>query len=420
MSTTVAPAASTEPDTRTRSAVVTGLGVVAPNGLGVEEYWQATLAGRSGLRRVSRFDVESYPSSVAGEITDYEAGEQLPSRLLPQTDRMTRFALTASDWALEDAGVTPSELPEFDMGVVTAASGGGVEFGQRELQALWREGKEYVSAYQSFAWFYAVNTGQISIRQKMRGPSGVLVTEQAGGLDALGHARRHVRNGTRLVMSGGVDGALCPWGWVPQIATGLLSESADPTHAYLPFADAAQGYVPGEGGAIIVVEDEESARARDARIYGRVSGYAASLDPAPDSGRPSSLGRAVRGAVADAGLTPADIDVVFADAAGVPELDRVEAETLAEIFGPHGVPVTAPKSLTGRLFGGGAPLDVACALLALRDGVVPPTAAAVGAAAEGHRIDLVVGAPRPAELRHALVVARGYGGFNAALVVSRA
>ncbi|MCX4748895.1 ketosynthase chain-length factor [Kitasatospora sp. NBC_01287] len=397
------------------SAVITGLGVLAPNGLGAEAYWAATLAGTSGLRPLTRFEASGYPASVAGEVPDFTAAEHLPSRLLPQTDHMTRLALVAADQALRDAGVSAADLPEYGTGVVTAASGGGVEFGQRELQALWEHGRDHVSAYQSFAWFYAVNTGQISIRNRTKGPSGVLVTEQAGGLDALGQARRQIRKGTPLMLSGGVDGALCPWGWVAQLATGRVSEANE----YLPFAAAASGYLPGEGGAILVLEDAGAARARGAaRPYGELAGYAATMDPAPDTGRPPGLGRAAALALTDAGLAPAAIDVVFADAAGVPELDRAEAAALAELFGPHGVPVTAPKSLTGRLAGGAA-LDVATALLALRDGVIPPSGPVREPAAE-LRLDLVCGAARPAPLRTALVLARGYGGFNAAVVVRAA
>lgn len=402
-----------------RTAVVTGLGVTAPNGLGTEDFWKATLAGESGIGPVTRFDATQYPSRIAGEMTGYVAEEHIPSRLMPQTDHMTRLALTAADWALRDAGIDTTELPEYGIGVVTSASGGAVEFGQRELENLWSKGKEYVSAYQSFAWFYAVNTGQISIRHKLRGPSGVLLTEQAGGIDAIGQARRHIRKGFPAVISGGVDAAICPWGWVPQIASGLMSTVDDPARAYLPFSADASGYVPGEGGAILVLEDAGSARDRGAgQVYGQIAGYAATLDPAPGSGRPPGLRRAAENALADAGLTPADIDVVFADAAGVPGLDRAEAQALAEIFGPHGVPVTAPKTMTGRLLAGGAALDVATALLSLRDGVIPPTVH-VTEADPGHAIDLVTGEAREARLRNALVLARGHGGFNAALVVRR-
>ncbi|WP_338676852.1 ketosynthase chain-length factor [Streptomyces sp. SCSIO 30461] len=402
-----------------RTTVVTGLGVTAPNGLGTEEYWKATVAGQSGLGEVTRFDASGYPSRVAGEVSDYNAEEHIPSRLMPQTDHMTRLALTAADWALSDAGIDTTAMPEYGIGVVTSASGGAVEFGQRELENLWSKGKEYVSAYQSFAWFYAVNTGQISIRHKLRGPSGVLLTEQAGGIDSIGQARRHIRKGFPAVISGGVDAAVCPWGWVPQIASGLMSTVDDPARAYLPFSSEASGYVPGEGGAILLLEDAEAARDRGAtHVYGEIAGYAATLDPAPGSGRPSGLRRAIEQALADAGCTSADIDVVFADAAGVPEHDRAEAEALAAVFGPNAVPVTAPKTMTGRLLAGGAALDAATALLALRDGVVPPTVH-VAAPAPGLGIDLVTEA-READLRAALVVARGHGGFNAALVVRRA
>ncbi|NEC52776.1 ketosynthase chain-length factor [Actinospica acidiphila] len=400
------------------TAVVTGLGITAPNGLGTEDYWKATLAGESGLGPVTRFDASPYPSRVAGEVADYIAEDHIPSRLMPQTDHMTRLALTAADWALADGGIDTAELPQYGIGVVTAASGGAVEFGQRELQNLWSKGKEYVSAYQSFAWFYAVNTGQISIRHKLRGPSGVLLTEQAGGIDSLGHARRHIRKGFPAVVSGGVDAAICPWGWVPQIASGLMSTVDDPARAYLPFSAEAAGYVPGEGGAILLVEEAASARARGAAtVYGEIAGYAATLDPAPGSGRPPGLRKAAENALADAGVDAADIDVVFADAAGVPDLDRAEAQALTGLFGAHGVPVTAPKTMTGRLLAGGAALDVATALLALRDGVIPPTVN-VGAAAADHRLDLVT-EPREAALHTALVLARGHLGFNAALVVRR-
>ncbi|MFF3411881.1 ketosynthase chain-length factor [Streptomyces sp. NPDC002742] len=398
---------------------VTGLGVVAPNGLGTEAYWTATRKGSSGIGRISRFVPDQYPSQLAGEIEGFHAAEHLPGRLLPQTDRMTQLALVAADWAFEDAAVRPGELPEFEMGVITASSSGGFEFGQRELQALWSQGSRYVSAYQSFAWFYAVNSGQISIRNGMRGPSGVVVSDQAGGLDAVAQARRQIRKGTRLVMSGAVDASICPWGWVAQMASNRLSTSDDPERAYLPFDAAASGHVAGEGGALLVLEELEQARARGAKqIYGEIAGYGSTLDPRPGSGRPAGLRKAVELALADAGCTPRDIDVVFADAAAIPELDRIEAAAITEVFGARAVPVTAPKTMTGRLYSGAAPLDLAAAFLAMRDGVIPPS---IGVSpAPEHGLDLVVGQERTAAVRSALVIARGHGGFNSAVVVRAA
>ncbi|WP_171108193.1 MULTISPECIES: ketosynthase chain-length factor [Streptomyces] len=398
--------------------VVTGLGIAAPNGLGTTDYWAATRSGKSGIGRITRFDPTGYPAKLAGQVPGFTAGDHLPSRLLAQTDHMTRLALVATDWALADAGVTPAELPAYDMGVVTASSSGGFEFGQGELQKLWSQGSQYVSAYQSFAWFYAVNSGQISIRNGMKGPSGVLVSDQAGGLDALAHARRQIRKGTQLIVSGSIDASICPWGWVAQLAGGRLSDGEEPDRAYLPFDAAAAGHVPGEGGAILILESAEAAARRGARIYGEIAGYGATFDPAPGTGRPPGLRKAIELALADAGVDAGDVDVVFADAAAVPELDRIEADALNDVFGPHGVMVTAPKTMTGRLYSGAAPLDVATALLAIRDGVVPPTTNVRADAT--YDLDLITGEPRPTDLRTALILARGHAGFNAATVVTAA
>ncbi|MFF4830205.1 ketosynthase chain-length factor [Streptomyces sp. NPDC001315] len=397
------------------AVVVTGLGVTAPNGLGTEEYWTATRKGESGIRPVSRFDAACYPSRLAGEVPGFVAADHLPSRLIPQTDHMTRLALVAADWALADAGVDPAELADYEAGVITAASAGGYEFGERELRNLWSEGSKAVSAYQSYAWFYAVNTGQISIRQGMRGPSGVVVSDQAGGLDAIAQARRQIRKGTKLVVSGGIDGSICSWGWTAHMAAGRMSTSTSQDRAYLPFDEAAGGHVVGEGGALVILEDADSARARGADIYGEIAGYAATTDPRPGSGREPALRRAVEAALADAAMAAQDIDVVFADAAAIPELDRIEADAINAVFGERGVPVTAPKTMTGRLCSGAASLDLTAALLSIRDGVIPPTVNVVADSAYG--LDLVTGFARTAPVRTALVLARGYGGFNSAMVV---
>lgn len=401
------------------TAVVTGIGVAAPNGLGVEDYWAATLAGVSGIDRIARFDPERYPVKLGGEVTGFSAQEHVPSRLIPQTDHWTHLGLAAVDWALADSGAELSKIPEYEMAVLTASSSGGTEFGQKEIERLWSKGPGWVGAYQSIAWFYAATTGQISIRHGMRGPCGVVCAEQAGALEAAGQARQLIRSGTRLVITGGTDSSLCPYGLTAQLSQGTLSSGDDPARAYLPYDKHAAGFVPGEGGAMLVVEDEISARERGAeKVYGVIAGQAATFDPRPGSGRPPGITRAIRLALDDAGVTPEDVDVVFADAAGVLEADRQEAEALAAVFGVDGVPVTAPKTLTGRLYAGGAALDLAAACLALRDQVIPPTSGEIDVAAE-YGIDLVQGAPREARLGTALVVARGHGGFNTALVVRR-
>jgi act minimal PKS chain-length factor (CLF/KS beta) len=399
-------------------AVVTGLGAVAPNGMGVEEYWRATLEGRSGISRLVRFDPTRYPVRLAGHIRDFEAEQHIPSRLMPQTDRVTRLALVAAGWALEDAAVDTAALPEYEMGVVTSNASGGFEFTHTEVKKMYTKGPQFVSVYESFAWFYAANTGQISIRHGMRGPSGVVVAEQAGGLDAVGQARRNLRQGSRLVLTGGVESSFDPWGWLSHLSSGQVSPERDRNRAYRPFAVDATGYLPGEGGAILILEDEQAARKRGAaQVYGEIAGYAATFDPPPGSARPPGLRRAAELAIADAGLRPDDIDVVFADAAGVPELDRIEADAIAGVFAPYAVPVTAPKTLTGRLCAGGGPLDLVAALLSIRDGLIPPTRNVSHVPPE-YPIDLVRGEqPRVQPIRAALVLARGTGGYNSAVVV---
>lgn len=391
--------------------VVTGIGVVAPTGIGLDAYWAATLRGEDAIRRVRAFDPSRYPTRLAGEVTGFEAAGHLPGRLIPQTDRMTQFALAAADWAVADAGIDLDSVPSLRRGVVTAGSSGGFGFGQRELQHLWGESPKKVSAYMSFAWFYAVNTGQISIRHGMNGPTGVLVGEQAGGLDALAQARRQIRAGAQLMLSGGMDCSLCPYGMAAQLAGGRLT-----TGAYRPFDDRASGHLPGEGGALLTLESAEGARARGRRHYGEIAGFGATFDPRPGSGRPPALRRAVEQALADAGTAPEEIAVVFADGAGVPDLDAAEADALTGVFGVRGVPVAVPKTATGRLYSGAGPLDVVTALLSLREGLAPP-AVNVSRVPERYGLDLVVGRPRPLSGTAALVLARGHHGFNSAMVV---
>ncbi|WP_019869946.1 ketosynthase chain-length factor [Salinispora oceanensis] len=398
--------------------VITGLGAIAPTGNDVAAHWASARNGKSALGVISRFDSSGYPVRVAGEVRDFIAADHVPSRLLRETDPMTHFALVATRQALNDAGVNLADYSDLDLAVITANSSGGVEFGQQELQKLYQEGPHAVGAYMSIAWFYAATTGQLSIRYGMRGPCGVIVSEQAGGLDALGQARRVLARGTRMVLAGGTDASLSPYGLVCQLANGLLADGDQPDRVYLPFDSGAHGYVPGEGGAMFTVEDLSMARARGVpRIHGELVGYAATVDPRPGSGSEPGLRRAIEVALRDAGVTPGQVDVVFADGAGVPARDRQEAAAINAVFGSRGVPVTVPKTMTGRLYAGGAPLDVVTALLAIRDGEIPPTVN-IADPTYAAELDLVRDRPRPAPVRTVLVLARGFGGFNAAVVLT--
>ncbi|GAA0676951.1 ketosynthase chain-length factor [Kitasatospora atroaurantiaca] len=400
-----------------RRAVVTGIGVVAPNGVGADDFWKATREGAAVLGPVTREGCGELPLRIAGEVRGFDAEAAVEGRYLVQTDRFTHYAMAAADLALEDARFHADEGSPFAVGVVTAAGSGGGEFGQRELQNLWGQGPHFVGPYQSIAWFYAASTGQISIRGGFKGPCAVVASDEAGGLDALAHAVRTIRRGTDTVVVGAAEAPLAPYSMVCQLGYRELSLSEDPDRAYLPFSAEACGFVPAEGGAMFVVEDEGAARKRGARIRAVLAGHAATFTGASrwEESR-HGLAHAIRGALEEAHCAPDEIDVVFADALGVPEADRAEALAIADALGEYSahVPMTAPKAGTGRSYCGAPLLDTAAAVLAMEQGLVPPTPNVTDVC---HGIDLVTGFARTAELRTALVLSRGLMGSNAALVL---
>ncbi|MFJ3879077.1 beta-ketoacyl synthase N-terminal-like domain-containing protein [Streptomyces sp. NPDC090077] len=400
---------------------VTGIGVVAPNGIGAAAFWKATQAGESVLDRVTRQGCEHLPVRVAGQVRGFEPGELVEDRFLVQTDRFSHYALAAADLALEHArlGRADYEDDPYAVGVVTAAGSGGGEFGQRELQRLWGQGPRYVGPYQSIAWFYAASTGQVSIRRGFKGPCGVVASDEAGGLDAFAHAARGIRQGSRAMLVGATEAPLAPYSVVCQLGYEGLSAAEDPERAYRPFTAKACGFVPAEGGAMFTVEDAAAAERRGAPVRALLAGHAATFT---GPGRPEESGEglahAIRGALREAGLAPEEVDVVFADALGTPEADAAEARAIREALGAHGakVPVTAPKTGTGRAYCAAGTLDAAAAVLALEHGVVPPTPNVFDVC---HDLDVVTGSARVAPLRTALVLSRGRMGSNAALVLRK-
>jgi minimal PKS chain-length factor (CLF/KS beta) len=405
------------------SILVTGLGVVAPTGVGVEQHWSSLVRGEPAIRPIEGFDATKYGVTLAGQVRDFVAEEHVDPRLMVQTDRWTWMSLAAATLAAADAGYEAPTDDVYATSVFLAAGSGGNEFSQHEIQGLWAKGPKSVGAYQSIAWFYAASTGQISIRDGFKGPSGVVVSEGAGGLDSIGWARRVVRRGTPAVLVGGTEAGVCPYAVLCQATSGRLSAATRPEDAYKPFDRRAGGHVVGEGGAILLLEDAGAARARGAqKIWGEVGGYGATHDahhhedPAPDA---RQYTRAIRLSLADARVTPDEVDLVVADGAGTPELDTLELEAIHRVFGGRAtpVPVTAPSSWTGRLMAGGSALNVATALLAMRDGIVPGTAY-LDDPVDAAGIDLVQQS-RTKDLDVVVVLARGFGGFNSSLVLRK-
>jgi len=419
-------ASTVSANTGTSRTVVTGLGVVAPTGVGAGGYWRATLDGERAIGRISRFDATRYPVRLAGEVRAADPADRISPRVLVQTDRWTHLALLAAGEAAAAADLDALGKGSFDIGVTTAAGAGGCAFGQREIEALWSRGPGHVGPYQSIAWFYAASTGQISIGGGFRGPCAVLSSEAAGGLDAVALSRRAIRRGNPVQLCGGTEAPVSPYALVSQIQSGLLSESDDAASAYLPFSGSASGYVPAEGGAVLVLEELAHARERGVPALAEITGHTAAFTPQQPPHREDAdgwartsdaLAFAISGALADAGIAPSEVDAVFADGMGVLNADRAEVAALRAALGARArdIPVTVPKAGIGRACSGAAALDVAAAVLALRDGRVPPTPGAVDLA---HDIDLVTGAPRRKPLRHVLCLARGFGGYASALVVS--
>ncbi len=392
--------------------VVTGIGVVAPTGIGTDAWWEATLRGDAGIATITRFDASRYATRFAGEVEGFEGTDYIPRRLAMQTDRWTWMGLAAAEMAFADAGFDPAGGDPYRQAVITASSSGGNEFGQVEIQKLWGKGPEHVGAYQSIAWFYAATTGQISIKHGMKGHCGVVAAEGAGALEALASSRRALRRGMDAIVSGGLEAPIGPYALTCQESHGLMSTIGE----YRPFDERASGYLPGEGGAILLLETAAAARARGARVYGEIAGYGATHDGGLASDG-VQLARAIRLALDDAGVAPGDVDVVFADGAGSVELDVAEARALQSVFGVREVPVTVPKAAFGRTYAGGAALDVAAALLSLRDRRIPPP---INVERPAHDLRLVLDHSEAADLHTALVVARGYGGFNSAAVLRRA
>lgn len=394
-------------------AWISGVGVASPHGSTVSKLWRSALRGDVTINEVSAFDVSSYRASLGGEVTDFSL-EDVPGMLRPRTDRSTQLALVAAQRALESAADDYHQTDPYRRSIVTANSAGGYAFGEKELRHLYQRGSSYVSTAQSYAWFYAVNTGQLSIRYGFKGRCSTLVADAAGGLDAIWEGARLLLQGQEIVLTGAIESFFSPLAWVSMESTGRVSERRRPSESYLPFDERAEGFVPAEGGAYLLLSPNRPDVTVGKAL--RISGHGKSMMvDEPDS---RALVRAIRLALASAELRPQDIDVVFADGAGVKSEDDQEAAAITEVFGERGVPVTVPKTGFGRAGSGAGALDSVLAALTLRSKTIPPTPGV--SIKNGTGLDLVTARRKLPSARHALVLARGVPVFNSALVISAA
>jgi 3-oxoacyl-(acyl-carrier-protein) synthase len=410
--------------------VVTGVGAITPAGIGQDLLWQRVLSGRSAVRRIDRFDAGSYRCQVAGQADAFQASDWLPGRFIKRTDRFTHLAVIAADMAKTDADLEIGGVDGADpkrVGVMVGNVLGGWGFAERELRDLWARGIREVSPYQATAWFPAAPQGNICIRLGIKGRARTFVSDRASGAHAIIHAAETiVRGQADVVIAGGTEQPLSPYAWLCCQTGGFLTSAGntDPQAAYRPFDRAHGGTVIGEGSVFLVMESEEHARGRRAEILGELSGWAQNTDgympyyTSEPHGRTMSL--AMTKSLRRAGITVADLGSVIADGSAVPREDAAEVLALKTALGGSArrIPITTAKAAYGHLMGSAAPADVAVALRMITHGVVPPVAN-LDRPAPGFDLDFVRADPREADLTHVLVVARGLGGVNACLVISR-
>jgi 3-oxoacyl-(acyl-carrier-protein) synthase len=404
-----------------KDVVITGIGVVTPAGIGKAGFWKGMVSGQSFIKPIQTFDPAQFTSKVAGIVNDFEATDFLDPRIIVQTDRWTQFDLVCTRQALEDAHIDLHKENQARIGAVFAAGTGGNAYGQQQLHICAAQGPQYVSVYLSIAWFYAASIGQVSIQNHIRGYGRNLCAEAAGGPMALGHAAKIIAQRTcDVVIVGGSEAPLTPYTFASHQASGLLSSETGP-YPYRPFDSTRSGTIVGEGGAGFCVESKEHAQQRDAHVYAEIAGWGQTFDgiatrePASDG---KAYARAITQALSMAQIDPREIDWIICDGLGTPNGDIAEVRALQQVFGDAltTIPASAPKSMIGRLFNGGSTVDIASALLGMETSTILPT---VGLQQLDPKclIDCVPGEARAKDLRYVLVGARGFGGFNSAIIL---
>jgi 3-oxoacyl-[acyl-carrier-protein] synthase II len=406
-----------------RRVVVTGLGVVAPTGLGKEAFWNATRNGISGIKRVERFSTADLPIQMAGEVSNFAADEMLDRKLLKRTDRMTHFALVAMQEALTDARLVLEQENPQRVGAVIACTMGGVEYVLKEIAAAFTRGPRAMSAYTAIAWLQVANVGQASIRYGIQGYCKTPVNDLVSGLDALGMAAGAIRRGAAdVIITGGCEALLHPFVFLVLARKGYCSTADDP-RAYRPFDRRAAGFILAEGAGMCILEEYEHARQRGAPIYGEIVGYGQTND-AHGLVSPSSDGmhyaRAIKLAMQEGQITPEDIGYFSLDGRAVPSSDQGEAEALRMIFGSNlaCLPVSVPRTLFGHSYAAAGPLDAIIALQALQHGFVPPTINCEQLDPR-YGLDLVCDEPRPFSRPVVLLGGRGVGGVNVIIAIRK-
>jgi 3-oxoacyl-[acyl-carrier-protein] synthase II len=404
---------------------ITGVGAVTPLGLDVSTSWSAVLAGRSGAGPITRFDPSGFETRIACEVKGFDPAQYLDRKEARRMDRYTHYAVAATREALDSAGLRITPANSDAVGVVVGAGIGGIETLSQQFQVLFDKGPSRVSPFLTTMMLANMASGHISITFGMRGPCFSTVSACASGAHAIGEAYETIRRGTVPVMvAGGAEAPIVPIGIGTFNSMHALSTRNDaPERASRPFDAERDGFVIAEGAGVLVLENLEYARARGARILAEIVGYGATADAshvvAPPEGG-AGAARAMQRALAEARLAPEAVDYVNAHGTSTPLNDKAETDAIKSVFGERAyqIPVSSTKSTTGHMVGAAGAVEAIFCVLAIRDGIVPPTINQ-DHPDPGCDLDYVPWVARRCSVRVALSNSLGFGGHNASLIFAR-
>ncbi len=405
--------------------VVTGIGIVAPVGATREAAWENIKAGRSGISPIERFDATALETRFAGQVLDFDPVEAMGRKESRRADRYTQFAVGAAKEALAHSGLTIDEANAPRVGVIIGSGMGGMETVEEGMKTLLSQGPSRISPFFMPMFLSNMASGVVAMTLGAKGPNFSPVSACASSAHAIGEATEIIRRGwADVILAGGSEAAVTPLSIAGFNAMGALStRNDDPERASRPFDLGRDGFVIAEGAAVLVLESRDTARARGARILGEVVGYGLTDDanhytqPAPEG---EGAQRAMRGAPKQAKLGPDGIDYINVHGTSTPLNEKFETQAIKAVFGDEAyrVPVSSTKSMTGHLLGAAGALEAAFSLLAIRDGVIPPTINQETPDPECD-LDVVPNVAREAVLNTVMSNSNGFGGHNVSLIFSR-
>ena len=405
--------------------VITGMGGVTPIGTGIDAIWESARTGRSGIGPLTIFDASNQQCRIAGQVRGFEPGKYVPAKHLKRMDDFARYAVAAAVMAVEDARLPITLETSRRIGVLLGNNNGGARTIFKTVTAFHEDGPGGVSPFYITAITTNMGAAQIAIRLQVRGPNFTIGNACASGLNAVGEAWRYVREGTcDAVIAGGSDALIDPTevaGFANSRAVTLRND--EPERASRPFDRDRDGFVLSEGAAMLTVESLDHARARGARIYAEIVGYATGSEafhiaaPLPDG---IGVAACMQAALDSAGIKPTDIDYVNAHATSTPIGDLNETQGLKLVFGAHAerLAVSATKSMTGHLIGASGALETLVTAKTLATGIITPTINLDNPDPECD-LDYVPHSARRADVRYALTNSFGFGGANASMVLRR-